>query len=163
MEWESLYCPNRNCCCYGKPFKTGCLIKDGSSRGHPRARCQACGRPVVLSYGTAHCGLDAEPAVFELAVRALAEGNSLRATARMVLTDKDTGCAWLDRAARPCRRVMLYLWHELHVRECNWTNHGVLCIPSQRIGRERSAIVKPMAMLGFGWPLLPSGGWCWRW
>lgn len=73
---------------------------------------------MVLSYGTAYCGLDAEPAVFELAVRALAEGNALRATARMVLTDKDTGCAWLDRAARQGRRVMLYRWHELHVRAC---------------------------------------------
>jgi IS1 family transposase/transposase-like protein len=118
MEWESLYCPNRNCRHYGKPFKTGQLIKDGSSRGHPRALCRACGRHVVLSYGTAYCGLDAEPAVFELAVRALAEGTSLRATARIVLTDKDTVCAWLDRAARQCRRVMLYLWHDLHVQEC---------------------------------------------
>jgi hypothetical protein len=71
-----------------------------------------------LRYGTAYCGLDAEPALFELAVRALAEGNSLRATARIVLTDKDTVCARLDRAARQCRRVMLYLWHDLHVREC---------------------------------------------
>jgi IS1 family transposase len=73
---------------------------------------------VALSYGTAYCGLDTEPGLFELAVRALAEGNSLRATARIVLTDKDTVCAWLDRAARQCRRVMLYLWHDLHVREC---------------------------------------------
>jgi IS1 family transposase len=118
MDWESLYCPNRNCCCYGKPFKTGCLVWDGSSRGRPRARCQACGGHVTLSYGTAYYGLDAEPALFELAVRALAEGNSLRATARIVLADKDTVCAWLDRAARQCRQVMLYLWRGLRVREC---------------------------------------------
>jgi IS1 family transposase len=56
-----------------------------------------------------------KPALFEWA---LAEGNSLRATARIVLTDKDTVCAWLDRAACQCWRVMLYLWHDLHVREC---------------------------------------------
>ena len=73
---------------------------------------------MVLSYGTAYYGLDTEPGLFELAVRALAEGNSLRATARIVQTDKDTVCAWLERAARQCRRVMLYLWHDLHVREC---------------------------------------------
>ena len=71
-----------------------------------------------MSYGTAYYGLDAEPALFELAVRALAEGNSLRATARIVLTDKDTVCAWLDRAARQCRQVMLHLWRGLPVREC---------------------------------------------
>jgi len=62
--------------------------------------------------------LDADPAIFETAVRALAEGNSLRATARIILADKDTICAWLDRAAQHCRVVMLYLWHDLLVREC---------------------------------------------
>ncbi len=59
----------------------------------------------------------AEPALFEWAVRVLAEGNSPRATARIVLTDKDTACAWLDRAARQCRQVMLYLWRGPRVRE----------------------------------------------
>src|SRR2546428_6245429 len=52
-----------------------------------------------------------------MAVRALAEGNALRATARIVQVDKDTVCAWLDRVARHCRMVMLSLWHHLHVRE----------------------------------------------
>ena len=63
-------------------------------------------------------GLDAEPFIFETAVRALAEGNSLRATARIVQIDKDTACDWLDRAAQHCRTVMLDLWCNLHVTEC---------------------------------------------
>ncbi len=67
---------------------------------------------------TAYYGLDADPAIFETAVRALAEGNSLRTTGRIVQIDKDTVCAWLDRAARHCRLVMLYLWSNLHVSEC---------------------------------------------
>ena len=53
-----------------------------------------------------------------MAVRALAEGNTLRATARIVQVDKDTVYAWLDRVAHHCRTVMLSLWHNLHVREC---------------------------------------------
>src|ERR671923_1256138 len=53
-----------------------------------------------------------------MAVRALAEGNSLRATARIVQIDKDTACDWLNRAAQHCRVVMLYLWRNLHVTEC---------------------------------------------
>jgi hypothetical protein len=73
---------------------------------------------VVLSYGTAYYGLKAAQAIFELAVRAFAEGNALRATARIVQVDKDTVCAWLDRAACHCRAVMLSLWHNLHVIEC---------------------------------------------
>ena len=71
---------------------------------------------MVWSDGTADGGLDAEPAVFEWAVRALAEGNALRATARMVLTDQDPGWAGWDRAARPGRRGRRYRWHELPVR-----------------------------------------------
>jgi len=62
--------------------------------------------------------LKADRALFEMAVRALAEGNALRATARIVQVDKDTVCAWLDRVARHCRVVMLSLWHNLHVWEC---------------------------------------------
>ena len=71
-----------------------------------------------MRYGTAYLGLDTAPAVFETAVRALAEGNSLRATARIVGIDKDTACAWLDRAAQHGRQLLLYLWRDLPAREC---------------------------------------------
>ena len=118
MDWESLYCPNRHCRCYGMPFSQGVMVKNGSSHGQKQALCRACGSSVSLRYGTAYLGLDADPAIFETAVRALAEGNSLRATARIVQIDKDTACDWLDRAAQQARLVMLYLWRHLHVTEC---------------------------------------------
>ena len=118
MDWETLYCPNLRCEYYGKPFKIGKLVRNGSSRGEPQARCQACGSSVTLNYGTAYYGLGTDPVKFEMALRALAEGNSLRATARIVEVDKDQVCAWLDRAARQCRAVMLYLWRDLPVTEC---------------------------------------------
>lgn len=118
MDWETLYCPNEECQCYGLPFREGKLVKNGSKDGQARARCKGCGRSVALSYGTAYYGLESDPAIFETAVRALAEGNSIRATGRIVQIDKDTVCAWLDRAAHQCRAVMLYLWSRLHVTEC---------------------------------------------
>ena len=118
MNWETLYCPHRDCQYYGQPFTAGLLVKNGSSRGEPQARCNACGGSVTLSYGTAYYGLETDRALFEMAMRALAEGNALRATARIVQVDKDTVCAWLDRVARHCRTVMLSLWHNLHVTEC---------------------------------------------
>lgn len=71
-----------------------------------------------MTEGTAYFELDTDPAIFELAIRALAEGNSLRSTARIVQVDKDTVCAWLTRAALHCRLVCLALWHQLHVTEC---------------------------------------------
>lgn len=118
MDWETLYCPDKGCRCYGLPFQQGKLVKNGSSNGQARALCKSCGRSVALSYGTAYYGLESDPAIFETAVRALAEGNSIRATGRIVQIDKDTVCDWLDRAARQCRSVMLYLWSQLHVTEC---------------------------------------------
>jgi IS1 family transposase len=71
-----------------------------------------------VRYGTAYYKLDTEEAIFETAVRALAEGNSIRSAARIVEVDKDTICDWLDRAAQHCRLVMLYLWCNLHITEC---------------------------------------------
>ena len=84
MDWETLYCPNRCCRFYGMPFGHSALIKNGASRGHKQALCQSCGRSVFLRYGTAYFELEADPSVFETAIRALAEGNSLRSTARIV-------------------------------------------------------------------------------
>jgi transposase-like protein/IS1 family transposase len=118
MDWETLYCPNPHCHYYGQSFRMGRLVKNGRSHGYPRARCQACGKSVSVSYATPYYGLEADPALFETAVRALAEGNSLRATARIVQVDKHTTCAWLDQVARHCRLLTLYLWHDLHVTEC---------------------------------------------
>jgi transposase-like protein len=118
MDWETLYCPDRECEYYGIPFYKGQMVKNGSSCGQKQGRCTACGGSVSLRYGTAYYNLEAEPAIFETAVRALAEGNSLRATARIVQVDKDTACEWLTRAAQHCRGVLLYLWRNLHVTEC---------------------------------------------
>jgi IS1 family transposase/transposase-like protein len=118
MDWETLYCPNRACSHYGRRFWRSLLVKNGSTRGQKQARCQACGRSVALTYGTAYFDLDAEPALFDTVTRALAEGNGLRATGRIVQIDKDTVAAWLQRAAAHCRTVMLYLWDALSVSEC---------------------------------------------
>ena len=118
MDWETLSCPNKQCCYYGIPFRQGHMVKNGTSYGHPQALCKACGGSVALTYGTAYYGLEAEAMIFETVVRALAEGNSIRATGRIVQVDKDTVCDWLERAAHQCRLVMLYLWRNLHVTEC---------------------------------------------
>jgi len=45
---------------------------------------------VSIRYGTAYWDLNADPAIFDTAIRALAEGNGLRSTARIVQIDKDT-------------------------------------------------------------------------
>ena len=118
MDWETLYCPNRQCRYYGLPFYQGHLVKNGTSHGQKQALCKGCGSSVSLRYGTSYYDLNADPLIFEMAIRALAEGNSIRSTGRIVQIDKDTACDWLDRTAQHGRLVMLYLWQNLHVREC---------------------------------------------
>ena len=107
MDWQTLYCPNWDGRCSGIPFRQGRLVKNGSSHGQPQALCRACGCSVTVRYGTAYAALNAAPALFETAIRALAEGNSVRSTARIVQIDKDTACDWLNRAAQHCRVVLL--------------------------------------------------------
>ena len=46
------------------------------------------------------------------------EIRSGRPVGRILQIDKDTVCDWLDRAALHCRLVVLYLWSNLHVTEC---------------------------------------------
>jgi len=118
MNWETLYCPNIHCRYYGVPFGQSLLVKNGTSHGQKQALCRSCGCSVGIRFGTAYCDLNADPFIFETAIRALAEGNSLRGTARIVQVDKDTACDWLHRAAWHCRLVMLYLWQHLSVSEC---------------------------------------------
>ena len=43
-----------------------------------------------MSYETVSDGLDTDRAIFESAVRTLVEGNTLRATARIVQVDEET-------------------------------------------------------------------------
>lgn len=118
MDWDTLYCPNRYCRYYGIAFEQGRMVKNGSSHGSPQALCKVCGQRVSIRYGTAYMNLHTDPMIFEMGIRALAEGNSLRATARIVAVDKDTVGDWLDETAQHCRLVMLYLWQHLHGTEC---------------------------------------------
>ena len=118
MHWETLSCPNRHCACDGLPFGQGVLVQDGSSQGHTQALCQAWGQRMALTDATADCGLDTAPQLCALAVRVLAEGHALHATARMVQRDKETVCAWWHRAARQCRLVMGWPGKNRHGTAC---------------------------------------------
>jgi hypothetical protein len=62
-------------------YRKSRLVKNGSSRGQRQMLCRACGRSISVRYGTAYSDLEADASIFDLAFRALAEGNSL------ILTD----------------------------------------------------------------------------
>ncbi len=124
MDWESLYGPHHHCRGYGKPCAQGYVVTNGPSRGPPRAWGQACETRVGVSDGTAYAGLEADLAIFETAVRALAEGTALRAPARSVHVDTDTVGAWRPRVAGHGRTVMRSVGHDLPVSACQRDEGG---------------------------------------
>lgn len=69
MNLETLYCPNRNCKYYGKPWHKSLLVKNGTTRGQPQARCNACRQSIALSYATAYFDLKDDPMLFEITFR----------------------------------------------------------------------------------------------
>jgi transposase-like protein len=105
MDWETFYCPNPVCPFDGVRCGESQLVKHGTTRGQRQALCRAGGRSIALTYGTPYFDLQHAPALLEVAMRALAEGYSIRATARLIQVDKDTVRTRLDRAAQPCRLV----------------------------------------------------------
>src|SRR5262249_12193691 len=88
LHWETLYCLHQHGQGDGQPCNTGRVMQHSCSHGEPQAYGKGWGSREALSYGTAYDGLDADRAIFESAVRTLAEGNTLRATARIVQVDE---------------------------------------------------------------------------
>ena len=118
MEFTTSYCPNPQCTHYGQRGFGAHLVCRGADCGIPRLLCTRCEGTFSARQGTAYFGVRAEEPNYTIAMRALAEGNSLRGTGRIVEIDKDTVCDWLDRAGRHCRAVTTYLFDTLHITEC---------------------------------------------
>ncbi|HBY99232.1 MAG: hypothetical protein M5U01_10605 [Ardenticatenaceae bacterium] len=97
MELSTCYCPNQSCSHYGVRGFGRHLVHRGSDNGIPRLRWNMGASTVSGRHGTAYFDLHAEERIYTIAMRALAEGNSLRGTGRILDINKDTVCDWLDR------------------------------------------------------------------
>ena len=89
LHWETLFCLHQHGQGDGQPYTTGRVVQHGRSHGAPQAHGKGWGCREALRDGTASDGMDADRAIFESAVRTLAEGNRLCATARIVQVDED--------------------------------------------------------------------------
>lgn len=118
VEFATSYCPNQGCSHYGRYGFGSHIVRSGYKKGIPRLMCKICQRPFTARHGTAYFDLRGEERIYTIAMRALAEGNSLRSTSRIVEVDKDTIGHWLDVAGHHCRAVTAYLFHNLHITEC---------------------------------------------
>jgi len=72
---------------------------------------------VDVRQGTAYAGIRTNLQTYELGAKLMAEGMSIRATARILEVDKDTVGEWVARLGEPCAQVMAYHFRQLHLTE----------------------------------------------
>jgi hypothetical protein len=111
LHWETLCCPNRHGQSDGQPCNTGQVVQPSRSHDTPQAHDQGWGCREALRYGTAPDGLDADRAIFEIAVCTLEQGKALQATARRVSVDAETalgvfGFCPSGAATSACARIV---------------------------------------------------------
>lgn len=118
MDYTTLYCPNRECAKYGMRGLGDHLTFRGYDQGVRRIKCKMCNKTFSARTGTAYGAIESDEQNFTIAMRALAEGNSLRGRGRIVNVDQDTVSHWLTKAGAHCRAVTLFFVHSLHSTEC---------------------------------------------
>jgi IS1 family transposase len=125
MDLTTCYCRNRRCDRYGLAGSPAQLVRAGWRHGAPRWECVPCRHRFSARAGTAYAGIRSPELVFRNGVRQLAEGASIRATARNIESDKDTVAQWLPRVGRHCQWLFDYFLRDLHLTECQldelWT------------------------------------------
>ncbi len=125
MDVSTCFCRNRRCDLYGRSGRQARLASYDWHAHAPRFRCLACNHLVSARTGTAYATIRTEETTFRLAATALAEGLSIRATARLFTLDKDTVYHWLPALSQHCDAMMSYFFRNLHLRECQldelWT------------------------------------------
>ncbi len=119
MGTFDVYCCNQDCPDYRVTGKKN--IRRYGTYGKNKTQvyqCKTCKKTFSERRGSALFYLQTDEVTIYRVQLALAEGNSLRATARIMGVDKDTVCRWLDRAAEHCEAVSAYLMRNLHLNEC---------------------------------------------
>ena len=116
LDTSMYFCPYEDCTNYGKVGADNQIIGAGRYGKHDTQmlKCDVCRRRFSARRGTPLFGLKADEQVFYEVIACLAEGNGIRATARIKGVDKDTVTAWLDKASQHVEAVSRYLMVHLH-------------------------------------------------
>lgn len=116
IDTSMYFCPYEDCTNYGKVGVDNQIIGAGCYGRHQTQllKCKVCQRRFSARRGTPLFGLKADEQTFYEAIACLAEGNGIRATARIKNVDKDTVAAWLDKASQHVEAVSRYLMVNLH-------------------------------------------------
>lgn len=129
---DHVFCPNEGCQGYNQlgPHPNHRIVGAGiytTSWGEERQlfQCQWCKRRFSETRGTVFFGLKTSQETVYRTLACLAEGQSLRATARIFEVEVDTVLLWLKRAGQHCEKVSFYLMRNLRVEQAQldelWT------------------------------------------
>lgn len=119
MDISEIYCPHENCEDYGKKGQGNIVCYEIYGKNKTKLlRCRTCKSRFSERRNTVFFGLHTHETTIEKVMRCLAEGNSIRATARIMGIDKDTVARIFDRASSHCKRVLETLLKDLHLDEC---------------------------------------------
>ena len=115
---SAFFCPHEECPDYGKVGRENITLSH--RYGHQRTYllwCKSCQRTFSEHRGTPFFGLRTPREQILLALRCLAEGSGISATARIVQTNEDTVRRWLDRVAQHAEWVTGSLVKELQLSQ----------------------------------------------
>lgn len=115
---DNQFCPNHSCPDYGVQGRGNVYVTTTYANGQKQMlRCRTCGTRFAETRHTPLFHLHYPKTRVAQVFKALAEGNSIRATSRIWGISKDTIGHWLDRLGAPCKGLHAYLVHDLQLTE----------------------------------------------
>lgn len=115
------FCPNEKCKCHGLRGQ-GNLVKAGTYKHHGVDRqmfkCKICQCRFSETRNTVFFGSRYSEVTIQSIIRSVAEGNGVRATARMLGLNKDSVNKVILAAGQYSETVMDNLLKNLHLQEC---------------------------------------------
>lgn len=111
---RSLRCPN-GCKTIETDFK---LVECYGPHRTPLYRCLKCGQRFSGRHDSVFAGFHTDEQTIYRVLKALAEGNGIRACARIFDIDKKTVVLILETAACHCKEVSAQLIQDYHMDEC---------------------------------------------
>lgn len=111
---QILRCPN-GCNVVGNDFK---LVRYYGPNRTTLYRCRKCSREFSSRYDSIFFGFHTDEKTIYRVLKALAEGNGIRACARIFDIDKKTVIRILDVAGEHCQHIAEQLIQNYHLQEC---------------------------------------------
>ena len=152
IDTSRYFCPHEDCSNYGKVGTDNLIIGTGTYGKHQTQllKCKVCGRRFSARRGTPLFDLKADEETFYDVIACLAEGNGIRAAARIKKVDKDTVSAWLDKASKHVKTVSRHLMVNLHFEAVQLDEFWSFVQKKKPGVRPWSDCLNSMATGGFG-------------